>query len=400
MADPMLIVDHRTELAGKPGLHVVLIGVSDYSHLPDAEDPPGPGLAALRKLRSSAMTVMALARKLQEFDKDMRLVRPLATIRLLVSPSPEEMLADPALAAPGLVAPTFDNIERAMFDWRDDVAPLPENQALFFFSGHGLRRALEDSILLAQDFLKPRAATMRFSFDLRNIRNGMMPTKAFPTIGREQFYFVDACRDKIDALDGIDPILPTAIFTADLNAKEERKAPIFFATTVGGLAGGEPGNPTYFGNALIWALENGSVNKVSVPGIKGSVWPVNASSLKIGIEVFDKLFDARVELTGLNADPILCYSRSAPKMKLKVALEPLPLRRHVAHLTMTEMNTLAAQNFSPTADEEPVSMDISAGLYRMSVQPASAELVPSSSEITLFSIATPMPWMFEMAIPS
>lgn len=401
VSDPMLILDRRTELAGAPGLHVVLIGISDYTYLTDPEDPPGPGLMALRKLRSSAMTVMALARKLQEFDTDKRLVRPLATIRLLVAPSPEEIAADPALAAPGLVPPTLENIELALIDWRDDVAPSPENQALFFFSGHGLRRSLEESILLAQDFKKPKFATMKYSFELRNIRNGMMPTETFADIGREQFYFVDACRDKLDVLDGIDPITPSAIFTADLNIQENRKAPIFFATTVGGKAAGEPGKATYFGNALIWALENGSVEKEPLPGIKGSVWPVNASSLKLGIEVFDKLFDARVELTGLISDPVLCFSRTAPKLHLKVALEPAAMKNQVDKLTITEMNTRTRTDFTPAADADHSCLDITAGLYQIKVKPKSkaAGLKSMTSEITPISIKTRMPWTFELVTP-
>ena len=394
----MLILDRRTELAGKPGLHVVLIGVSDYSFLPDADDPPGPGLKALRKLRSSAMTVKALASKLQALDAANRLCRQLATIRLLVAPSPEEVAADPTLAA-GLVPPTMENIELALLEWRADVATLRENQALFFFSGHGVRRSLEESILLAQDFLKPPYAEMSRSFRLSNIRNGMVPSLKFAEIGREQFYFVDACRDKPDALDSFDPIDPPAVFTADLNIYDDRKAPIFFATTVGGVAAGEPGKPTYFGNALLWALENGSFGKQAVPGVQGSVWPVNASSLKAGIEAADALFDARVELTGLVSNPVLCFRRDAPKMTLKIALEPSQLKRYVDHLTLTEMNTNMATNFAPTADQDHVLMDIAAGQYRMTVAPASAELAPSSSEITYFSIQVPMPWTFDLATP-
>lgn len=399
--DPMLIVDRRTALAGAPGLHVVLIGISDYTYLTDPEDPPGEGLLALRKLRSSAMTVMALARKLQEFDADKRLVRPLATIRLLVAPSPEEIAADPALAASDLVAPTFENIELAMIDWRDDVATLAENQAMFFFSGHGLRRSLEESILLAQDFNRPKFATMKYSFELRNIRNGMMPTKTFTDIGREQFYFVDACRDKLDALDGIDPITPTAIFTADVNALEDRKAPIFFATTVGGKAAGEPGKPTYFGNALIWALENGSVEKERLPGIKGGVWPVYPSSLKLGIEAFDKLFDARVELTGFVSDPVLCFNRNAPKLHLKVALEPLAMTSQVERLTITEINTKTRTELVPAADADHSCVDITAGLYKFKVKakPKAAGLKSMTSEATTFSVKTKMPWTFELIIP-
>jgi hypothetical protein len=397
MADPALFLDRRPALAGAPGLHAVLIGVSEYGFLPEADDPPGDGLAALRKLKSSALTAWRLAQKLIELDAAGRLVRPLATIRLLVAPSPEELEAEPALATPGLVVPTIKAIENALLFWRLDMKTARENQSLFLFSGHGVRSSLEESILLAQDFLEPPYAEMSRSFRLSNIRNGMVPSLKFPDIGREQFYFVDACRDRPDVLGQIDPIDPPAIFTADLNIYDDRKAPIFFATTTGGVAAGEAGQATYFGNALLWALENGSYAKQAVPGVAGKVWPVHASSLKTGIEVYDALFDARVELTGLVSNPVLCFRRDAPAMTLKVALVPAELKPDVATLTITEMNSNARTDFVPKPDEPQLAVPITAGQYRMTVLPASTRFAETSSEIVYFSIQEPMPWTFDLA---
>ncbi len=397
MTDPSLYLDRRTSLTGAAGLHAILIGVSDYSHLPEADDPPGPGLAALRKLNSSAATALAVAEKLVALDAAQRLVRPLATIRLLLAPSPQEIAAVPALAAAALVAPTIVNITKALIEWRRDLKDKRESQALFLFSGHGVRSSLEESILLAQDFLEPDYAEMSRSFRLSNIRNGMVPSLKFPEIAREQFYFVDACRDRPDVLGDIDPIDPPAIFTADLNIYDDRKAPIFFATTAGGVAAGEPGGPTYFGNALLWALENGSFAKQAVPGIKGKVWPVQASSLKMGIEVYDKLFDARVELTGLVSNPVLCFRRDAPAMTLKVALQPDDLKGDVASLMIVEMNSNARTEVVPKADDPQTSVPITAGQYRMTVRPASTRFAETSSEIVYLSIQEPMPWTFDLA---
>jgi hypothetical protein len=292
--------------------------------------------------------------------------------------------------------PTIKAIEAELLFWRLDMKTARENQALFLFSGHGVRSSLEESILLAQDFLEPPYAEMSRSFRLSNIRNGMVPSLKFPDIGREQFYFVDACRDRPDALGQIDPIDPPAIFTADLNIYDDRKAPIFFATTTGGVAAGEAGHPTYFGNALLWALENGSYAKQAVPGVMGKVWPVHASSLKTGIEVYDALFDARVELTGLVSNPVLCFRRDAPAMTLKVALVPVELKPDVATLSITEMNSNARTDFVPKPDEAQLAVPITAGQYRMTVSPASTRFAETSSEIVYFSIQEPMPWTFEL----
>ena len=67
-ADPSLVVDRRTSVAG-PGLHAILIGVSDYTFLPPADEPPGEGLAALKKLGSSALSAFRFREKLEALRK-------------------------------------------------------------------------------------------------------------------------------------------------------------------------------------------------------------------------------------------------------------------------------------------------------------------------------------------
>lgn len=399
MADPSLILDRRAALAGKPGLHAVLIGVSEYPNLPSADDPPGDGLAALRRLRSSAISAYGLFQKLQALDADRRLVRPLATVRLLHSPAPEELAKEPALAAVGGVPATRSAIAKALDAWRTDVATARDNQAFFYFCGHGIRRSLEESILLAADFLEDGSPKLFNSFRLSNVRNGMVPGASFPEIGREQFYFVDACREKPDALDTLDTTETPKIFDAELGGLDDRRAPIFFATMTGGVAAGLAAQPTFFANALIWAMDNGSFGSRTMDGV-GVVWPVTAPSLKVGIEASDALFDSRVELTGLVADPVLCFRRDPPRLPLKVALAPEPLPAPVKTLSLTEMNTRARLDISPSDHAGPLSVDVSAGMYQMTVKPRSKLFQRVRSDILFLSIQSKMPLIFDLgAVP-
>ncbi|MFD1611154.1 caspase family protein [Sphingomonas tabacisoli] len=399
MADPSLILDRRAALAGKPGLHAVLIGVSEYANLPSADDPPGDGLAALRRLRSSAISAYGLFQKLQALDADGRLVRPLATVRLLHSPAPEELAKEPALAAIGGAPATRSGIAKALDAWRTDVATARDNQAFFYFCGHGIRRSLEESILLAADFLEPGSPKLFNSFRLSNVRNGMVPGASFPEIGREQFYFVDACREKPDALDTLDTTETPKIFDAELGGLDDRRAPIFFATMTGGVAAGLAAQPTFFANALIWAMDNGSFGSRTMDNL-GVVWPVTAPSLKVGIEASDALFDSRVELTGLVADPVLCFRRDPPRLPLKVALAPEPLPAPVKTLSLTEMNTRARLDISPSDHAGPLSVDVSAGMYQMTVKPRSKLFQRVRSDILFLSIQSKMPLIFDLgAVP-
>ena len=394
MADA-LILDRRTQLAGKGAMHAILIGVSDYSYLPPADDPPGDGLAALKKLSSSSITVAAVARKLQQLDTEARLARPLGTIRLLHSPASEELAAEPDLATIGGVPALRSEIAKALRAWRADVATAKDAQAFFYFCGHGIRRTLEESILLAADFLEDEPKLFN-SFRLSNIRNGMVPSPKFPDIGREQFYFIDACREKPDALDTLDTTETPKIFDAELGSYDDRKAPIFFATTSGGLAAGPALKPTYFGSALLWAMDNGSFDKRPVDGVEGNVWPVTPPSLKVGIETANSLFDSRVELTGLVADPVLCFRRDPPRLPIAISLRPDPLHEPLSTMTINELNTGLTQEITPCATAGPYSIEVAAGMYQIAVNPASPKYARNRSDIVYISIQSKMPWTFDL----
>lgn len=397
MADPSLILDRRTELAGKPGMHAVLIGVSDYAHLPSADDPPGEGLAALKKLRSSAISALTLLKKLQSLDAEKRLCRPLKTVRFLQSPSPEEVQKEASLAALGAPA-TRSSISAALKEWRKDVSDRPENQSLFYFCGHGIRRSLEESILLAADFLDPNDPKLFNSFRLSNIRNGMVPGPTFPAIGREQFYFVDACREKPDALDTLDTTETPKIFDAELGGVDERWAPVFFATITGGLAAGLSKEPSFFVQALTWAMDNGSFDKHRVDATIGVVWPVSPPSLKAGIEASRAFQQSRVELTGLVGDPVLCFRRDAPQLPLTLELWPEPLPAAVKTLSLTEVNTNKRHDIAHADHVGPHSLDVAAGMYRMTVKPESPLFQRTQSEIVFLSIQSRMPLVFDLGI--
>ena len=67
--------------------------------------------------------------------------RPLKTIRLLVSPSAAERAAN-RLIDEGAAVPTWVGIRDALKAWRQDIAQGKDEIALFYFGGHGIRRAL------------------------------------------------------------------------------------------------------------------------------------------------------------------------------------------------------------------------------------------------------------------
>jgi hypothetical protein len=393
MADPSLILDRRAEAGLGPGLHAIIIGVSEYSFLPEADDPPGDGLQALKKLQSSALSAWALAEKLKGLDADKRLIRPLKTLRLLLAPSPKELAAEPKLVTAGGDKALCDAITSALSQWRRDIGASQNDQALFLFSGHGIRRSLEETILLASDFLNPDDdVKLKRAFSLRNIYNGMVPSAKFPDIGREQFYFVDACRDKPDALDQLDNTDTPKIFEPVLGTLDDRRAPIFFATTVGGSAAGIAGQPTFFTKALLWALDNGAVNAVELDGVTGTVWTITAQSIKSGVEAQNALFQGRIELTGLVGDPVLAFRHDPPRLTLTLDLRPQTVLEKIARLALRDENTDTDNPIIRADPTAPWASEIAAGQYRVLVEGIAGSFPPAKSSIQFFSVQTKMPW--------
>ena len=399
MADPSLIYDKRAEMdaADECGFHALLIGVSDYANLTGPDDPPGVGLRSLQKLDFPARSAFRLAAKLKQLDAQNRLWRPLKTIRLLTAPSALELANDPALAAAGGATASWKAIHDALYAWRADVARSEDELSLFYFGGHGIRRSLEESILLASDFLEQPGPQLAKSFRLSNVRNGMVPSDEFPDIGRYQFYFVDACRDKPDGLDQLDDTQTPKIFDAALNHFDNRKAPTFFATPPGGFAAGRAGEETYFTAALEWALENASFNREIVNGRDAPVWPMTAQSLKAGLEFADPKLTGRVELTGLISDPILCFRHDPPSLELKVSIAPSALRSKIKHAKLIELETGTETDLPGHAVDDPCRIDMAAGFYRIEVEPANGAFAPVRTGVVPLNIRLKMPWPLRIA---
>ncbi len=385
--DLSLVVDQRAEIAG-PGLHVLLIGISDYAFLRPPDEPPGEGLAALTQLASPALSAFRFRAKLEALDHDGRLPWKLKTLRMLLAPSAAELAAEPALAGAAAAANRLE-IRDALRLWRDDMAESRDGCGLFYFGGHGIRRALEESILLAGDFLNPAdEIELENAFRLSNVRAGMAPSQKYPEIGRTQFYFVDACRDKPDALDALDDTQTPKMFSASLNTLDDRKAPIYFATYVGGLAAGNPGEETYFYKAIDWALEHASPESASAGNAE--IWPVTAFSLKAGIERQNSLFAGRVELTGLIGNPIICFRTDPPTFDVKISIAPEALRPSVATARLVEINR--DESIDLPGGSDPRIASIRAGLYRLEVEASDTAFPRVRTNAVRLAFDYQMPW--------
>src|SRR5215207_8928348 len=143
-----LILDRRAELDG-PGLHALVAGVSRYPHLPGGDGAPAAQALGMQQLTSCALSAFRIASWLR--SRADRLTAPLATLRLLLSPSADEERVEPALR--GVAdACTFDALRKSIAAWRTSAQENLHDATVFYFAGHGVQRSKGDAVLLCEDF--------------------------------------------------------------------------------------------------------------------------------------------------------------------------------------------------------------------------------------------------------
>lgn len=174
-----------------PGAYAVVIGVSQYDHLPG-----GRGLVADRTYGLSQLKVSALsAYQFFAWLRDEYVCDGVRLVKcwLLVSPTDEELGLQTDLR--DLPDATFANARTAVKQWHAEMNGLDEHtaqesKALFFFSGHGLELYQDEHLLLPADVLAPPGSNFLDSLRVQNLRRGMTGLKV-----RSQQFFVDACRN-------------------------------------------------------------------------------------------------------------------------------------------------------------------------------------------------------------
>lgn len=335
-----LAVNNLDQLNGRPGVHAFIVGVSDYSELPESA-PGRPQTFELLKLNSPALSAFRffqwltgeLTHPMTEEVIPVKLVHPLATCHLLLSPSQSELVSEPKLAdlagMPGFPRATMAEFQSCIQVWRRLCAMNRENQAIFYFCGHGVESLERDAVLLLEDFAKVNldSAVVRVA----TIFNGMAPHKIpgedFTEIARQQIYFIDACRDKPEALSQIRNLNGQNVFTDALADEDDRDAPIFFSTVPGDRAWGMRGNLSIFTASLLEgvliACEEREDDDDANP-----IWPVRAQFLhnvirrrieRLNLPVLQRLGN----LSGyVGGDPVICYLPDAPPVEVQLTIQP------------------------------------------------------------------------------
>lgn len=323
-----LKINKRAQIGTNPGVHVLIAGTSLYRHLPNGGDAPAARNFGMQQLASPALSAYKIYRWLEE--RQDKLALPLTTCRLLLSPSVGEIAVEPQLA--GLAeACTRQNFIREAQSWRTDASTHDENITIFYFAGHGIQRSRNDAVLLFEDFADPNAGgVLTNSADLVNIFNGMAPPPADSPnkIARTQFYFIDACRILPSEIRDFERMSTTDVFDVELSGRDDRQAPIFFATLPGIKAYGVRNEQSLFNKALLECL-NGAAGDVYEKPDGDIGYCVTVQSLNKALHrFFDELtelpeLDQEFSLGGIaTGDAVIQRLDSRPMLDLFLEVEP------------------------------------------------------------------------------
>lgn len=357
-----LVFDARNSLAGQAGMHALVVGVSWYPFLAGGSspvaDPWGMG-----QLTSTAST----ANKILEWLRAAHLPVPLATCRLLVSPSAGEA----ALA--GIAEPaTVDNLLKDADEWRQDASTNRENVTLFYFAGHGIQRTKEDAVLCLQDFRKTPGPALRQTVDLATIRTGMSPAPRRDEIARTQFYFVDACRVQPAEQSKFEPMETSSVFDKDLAGEDDRCSPIFYSSISNHAALALPGEQTLFSTALLDCLRGAAGDSLGDDAAGNPLWGVSVAGLNRALEMrivdLNREFGADQTYTtgGQFADAIVCLLPGAPMVDVAISIDPEAACAVGQLVVMADGNVVRVTKPAPVAPH-PIREQLPAGLYNVLV---------------------------------
>jgi hypothetical protein len=347
------------------GIHAFIAGVSDYTYLPGEDDPPPEGnRLGMKKLNMAALSAYRFARWLRDSDESGALATPLASCEVMLAPTPvEEAVAGVADYKDDL---TTDHFVERMRAWRERVAGDKTNMAVFYFAGHGIQRSRDDSLLMLKDFGKSQQAILEKSVAFQEIFQGMAPSDDYyPNMALTHLYFVDTCRNLPEILRGFVNLRTAVVFDQYLGGRDDRRAPIYFATVSGGFSYGQPGIGSYFSTALLNGLSSGAERKDD--DINGkSVCPVTVYTLATAMSFeFKKLKTDQVIVPLLSRDFPICYLDKPPPVDINISVMPAE-RRNNAKLQLTQIDGDFVWTQPAPAPQHPYALSPPMGIHQLS----------------------------------
>ena len=304
-----------------PGTHAFVMGVSHY---PFADGPHSTsrgeesGLANLTSSARSAAEVAAWL--LNEFwNPD----APLASITLLLSPSPGELLHPVVLARmAGQTAPaTRKAVQREFIAFRDRCRSDVDNLAFVYVVGHGVQLDKRGAIVLLEDFAIDDEDDVLFgAIDVVACHDAMDDDD----MAARQIWFSDACRQR-PAVARRYNSLGGAYRPYNEPLGRTVASPLFLSASTREEAFAEVGGVSIFCQALLAALRGASARERDWDCAD---WHVCSNNLSATLpDRVEKLMGTNpgqqaVDLAGRSLNVVLQRLRSPPDADVRIELSP------------------------------------------------------------------------------
>ncbi|MES0020234.1 hypothetical protein [Mesorhizobium sp. M0036] len=343
--------------------------------MPKSTQPADPEKFNLLRLASPALSVWEICRWLVANADS--LACPLATIRLLMSPSakekqkltPIDLGEGKQLKRTNIEPADWTHFVTEAIDWRKEAATDPRSMTFFYYSGHGLERLGRPLITLA-DFTDPAAGgVLQRSCEVTaNFVLGMAPSANRPDIARTQFYFVDACRETVMDYPGL-ANAPGTVWDP-LPGIDDRATPMFMASYPGSIAQAIAGKKTDFCEALIKSLENGAENPdMNDPQQR---WPVTSFTLNTALDnhFLEKKTGQYAPATGTIFKKVtLRWLTSPPEVEFRLVIRP-DAAIGVTGLALERVGGGFRKDISPSAADHPYAVTSQAGIFQLTAKAA------------------------------
>ncbi len=356
-----VVFDETAKFAGQPMVHAIIIGVSDYAFLPDPGQAGVPGGLNLQKLTAAASSAVDVAAWLAR--QQGKLVAPIGSIRLCAS----QIATQPHPPA-GASDATRQTVATALHEWRQ--AQQPDDIAFFYFAGHGIQRNRADMVLLCADFNAPHDGPLNRAVELTNVWGGLGRNVNQATVGKTQIYFVDACRERPKAIANFEDLhVPDVWGVPNLNGKDDRHAPIFYATTPGSLAYADPNVATLFSKTLLRCLENEAATLDDDTGN----WQITSKSLERALAsrfraLAGTVTDQECDADHSIAEFVISRLASPPQCTLRIHVDPDAAVPATA-IRITDLATATDTVLPAPLQPHPFDHVLPGGYYRFSAEP-------------------------------
>lgn len=262
-----LVFDKREK--NKPGTHVFVIGVGSYPYFPGSsvEKPVG-------QVEMSARSAFGIARWFIQHHNYPD--APLQSVRLLLSGNQTRTEAAEYFHCK-IESAMVEDVDRAFWDWQDDLNAVDNSIAVFYFAGHGIGNAAGQSLLM-EDYHQNHRAPLDGAVNYVNLLQSVNQSTSIAGA----WFFVDACRQADleqvardrwgKELDGNVPLLAGPVLSFQL-----------YAAGDGEEALGQVNGMTFFASALIDALDKNGY------AYTGDGWAILPSRLQDAVDANLKL---------------------------------------------------------------------------------------------------------------